>query len=202
MDTTSFEYRLENSRLRSIVRDHMEVKPLREATDVGAIPRALQIACGNGSPTKLILKRFSIGKMSAIDREEELIAVARERHAFGKVEYFAQDVFTMSFEDESFDAVFNLADLHNYGDWEAGLLELRRVLKRGGLLIMEELSRESFSHAAGKLFRKLTDHPYDSMLTMEGFRASALRNGFEILRFEERNPLGLLLYFIMVARKL
>jgi ubiquinone/menaquinone biosynthesis C-methylase UbiE len=147
------------------------------------------------------MKYFSPAKLSAVDREEDLIAVARETHASDAFEFYPQDVFSLSFGDELFDAVFNLADLHNYGDWRTGLLELRRVLKPGGFLIMEELSRETFAHAAGKAFKRLTDHPYESMLTVEGFRDYALRSGFEILRFEERVPLGLLKYFIMIARK-
>jgi ubiquinone/menaquinone biosynthesis C-methylase UbiE len=196
-----FEYFLENNRLRELVREHMEVKPLRGATGVGAIPRALQIACGSGSSSSQLMKYFSPGKLSAIDREEELIALARETHARDAYDFYARDVFSLGFGDELFDAVFNLADLHNYRDWELGLMELKRVLKPGGLLIMEDLSRETFDHAAGRIFKMLTAHPYDSMLTVDGLKEFTLRNGFEILHFEEKNPLGLLRYFVMVARK-
>jgi ubiquinone/menaquinone biosynthesis C-methylase UbiE len=201
MKRATFEYRLENNPLRALVREHMEVKPLRKAAEVGSIGRALQIACGNGSSTSQIMKYFSPGKLFAVDREEDLIAIARETHASGAFEFYPQDVFSLSFRDGHFDAVFNLADLHNYEDWRTGLLELRRVLKPGGFLIMEELSRETFAYAAGKVFKRLTDHPYDSMLSVEGFREYAIRSGFEILRFEDRVSLGLLKYFIMVARK-
>jgi ubiquinone/menaquinone biosynthesis C-methylase UbiE len=197
----SFEYILENNRLRALVREHMEVKPLRRATGVGSIAHALQIACGNGSSTSQIMRYFAPERLSAIDREGDLIAVARKTHDPAKFDFYARDVFSLGFDDNVFDAVFNLADLHNYEDWETGLMELKRVLKPGGLLIMEDLSRETFGHSAGKIFKMLTDHPYDSMLSMEDFRDFALRNGFEVLHFERRNPLGLLKYFIMIARK-
>ena len=197
----NFEYLLENNDLRALVREHMEVKPLRKATDVGSITHALQIACGNGSSSAQIMKYFSPRKLSAIDREEELIALARRAHPAPAFDFHARDVFSLGFDDELFDAVFNLADLHNYRDWGIGLMELKRVLKPGGLLIMEDLSQETFEHSAGKIFKMLTDHPYDSMLTAEGFRDFALGNGFEILHFEEKNSLGLLKYFVMVARK-
>jgi ubiquinone/menaquinone biosynthesis C-methylase UbiE len=198
----NFEYYLENNRLRALVREHMEIKPLRKATDVGEINHALQIACGIGSSTSQLMRYFSPKKLSAIERVPELVDIARKTHDANAYEFFAQDVFTMRFEDGLFDAVFNLADLHNYRDWEIGLVELRRVLKPGGLLIMEDLARESFSYAAGRIFKRLTDHPYDSMLTIKDFRECALQNGFELLRFEEHNPFGLLKYFIMVARKI
>jgi ubiquinone/menaquinone biosynthesis C-methylase UbiE len=196
-----FEYLLENNALRAKVREQFEVKPLRRAAEVGHIGHALQIACGCGSSSAQLMRYFSIGKLSAIEREAELVERARNTHAPDRYAFYAQDVFSMGFGDSTFDAVFNLADLHNYAEWEVGLLELRRVLKPGGLLIMEELSRESFESASGRVFRRLTEHPYGSMLTVEGFRESALRCGFEILAFEERNPFGLLKYFIMVARK-
>jgi ubiquinone/menaquinone biosynthesis C-methylase UbiE len=202
MKLPTFELMLENNPLRAVIREHREVKPLRKATDVACIPHALQIACGNGSSTSQIMKYFSPQKISAIDRVEDLIAVARKTHDSVRFDFYAQDVFSMSFEEESFDAVFNLADLHNYRDWEIGLRELIRVLKPGGLLIMEELSQETFRHAAGRLFKRLAEHPYDSMLTMQGFHDCALQNGLEILQFKEKNPFGLLRYFVMIARKI
>ncbi len=202
MKQKSFEYRLENNRLRSFVRELMEVKPLRKATDVGVIPNALHIACGNGGPTSLIMKHFDLLKASAIDRDIEVIEEARANPAFhGVVDFTVGEVRTLAFPDESFDAVFDLADLHNYGDWQRGLLEMKRVLKPGGLLIMEELSRESFAHAAGRLFKALTEHPYDDMLTVDSFRAGLLSCGLEILHFQVKNPLGLLRYLVAIARK-
>jgi ubiquinone/menaquinone biosynthesis C-methylase UbiE len=201
MQQKTFEYMLENNRLRAFIREQMEVKPLRKATDVGDIPYALQIACGNGSSTLQILEYFSPARLSAVDRDEELIALACRNNKFDTVDFTVQDVFSLSFGDNIFDAVFDLADLHNYRDWQNGVMQLKRVLKRGGLLILEELSRETFDHAAGRLFKKLTEHPYDSMLTTQGFHDYVLQNGFDILHFEEKNPFGLLKYFVMVARK-
>jgi ubiquinone/menaquinone biosynthesis C-methylase UbiE len=197
----SFEYVLENNRLRSFVRDLMEVKPLRAATDVGRIRHALHIACGGGDPTRLILKYFSAEKVSGIDRDAEVIEAARGRRWSVPVDFSVQDVRSMSFADGSFDAAFNLADLHNWPDWRRGVRELWRVLEPGGLLISEELSRETFAHAAGRMFKALTDHPYDDMLTVDEFCDHVRRTGFEILDFEKKCPFGLLEYFIVVARK-
>lgn len=201
MKAKTFESMLENNRLRSFVREQMEIKPLRKATDVGAVPHALHIACGNGSPTSLILKHFDLRKVSAIDRDAELIAEARGNAALDRVDFSVGDVRSLPFADNLFDAVFDLADLHNFRDWERGLAEMTRVLRPGGLLILEELSKESFAHSAGRLFKRLTDHPYDAMLTAAGLQAAVLRNGFEVLHFERKNPFGLLRYLVMTARK-
>jgi len=196
-----FEYYLENNPVRALVREAMEVRPLRKATDIGEIGSALQIACGTGSSSSQLMRYFAPRKLTAIERESELVEIARATHDPERFEFLAGDVFSMGFEDGEFDAVFNLADLHNYSEWRSGLAELKRVLRPGGMLVMEDMSRESFEYAAGRVFKRLTAHPYDEMLTMGEFRASAEASGFELLRFEEVNALGLLKYFIMIARK-
>ncbi|MDP3177298.1 MAG: hypothetical protein Q8M76_05295, partial [Spirochaetaceae bacterium] len=64
-----------------------------------------------------------------------------------------------------------------------------------------EISIESFSRGAGKLFRALSQHDYETMLSIEELRAEILRLGFELLYFEERNPLGLFPYYFFIVRK-
>lgn len=201
MKRMSFESMLENNPLRARVRELMEVKPLRAATDIGRIAHALHIACGNGNATRQILDHFCPEKLSGVDRDERMIAEARRHHGSGSVDFSVQDACSLRFGDASFDAAFDLADLHNTREWRRGVRELHRVLAPGGLLILEELSRETFEHGGGRLFKVLTDHPYESMLSVDDFRDHVLRTGFAIVHFEERHPLRLLKYFTMVARK-
>ena len=198
----SFESWLENNRLRPFVREQFEVKPLRGATDVGVIHHALHFPCGNGSSTALLRRYFSLEKVSAIDRDGELVSAARANRDLTDIDFSVADLRSLAFEAGTFDAVFDLAELHNYAEWERGLLETRRVLKPGGLLLLEELSLDTFTHASGRLFRLLAEHPYEAMFTTERFHNSVLSNGFVIEHFEERNQFGLLKYFIIVARKI
>ena len=197
----SFETWLESHPLRPFVREQSEVKPLRRAADFEAIPHALHIECKDGVPTAQIMRHFPVEKVTGIDRDAELIAAARRKPELSRVDFAVGDVRSLGFADGTFDAVFDLAELHNYADWERGLLEIHRVLKRGGLLILEELSRESFSWGAGRLFKALTEHPYDVMFTADAFRDRVLKSGFEIASFDRRTPFGLLKYFTMIARK-
>jgi ubiquinone/menaquinone biosynthesis C-methylase UbiE len=201
MNEKSFEYRLEHNRLRSFVRETMEVKRLRKATDIGAVERALHIACGNGDATCLIRKYFPVGRIEAVDRDADLIARARQAHGDDSIGFSVQDACDLAFPDSAFDEVFDLADLHNTSEWRRGVLELHRVLKPGGLLVLEEISRETFGYAAGRVFKALTEHPYDAMLTIEEFLDCVRANDFEILRFERKNPFGLFKYFLLIARK-
>jgi len=195
-----FEFALENNPLRAIVREQQEVKYLRSITDVGPLDHALHIACGNGEATRQLLKYFPSTRMSAIDRDEELITAAREKREGAMIDFSVQDASSLTFPDDSFDAVFDLADLHNSKEWRSGIAELYRVLKPGGLLIMEELAQESFAFASGRIFKALTYHDYDAMLSVNELREHALRVGFEPVVFNERKPLGLFKYYAMIAR--
>ena len=179
----------------------MEVKPMRAATNVGTIDHALHIACGNGSATDLLLKHFSAKRVSAVDQNPDVIAEACRTRPRDMFAFSVQNVLSLKFEDNLFDAAFDLADLHNYPDWQRGVAELRRVLRPGGLLILEEITQETFSHGAGRIFKAFTEHPYDAMLTIGALRDFVARNGFEIRHDEEKNPFGLLRYCVMVARK-
>jgi ubiquinone/menaquinone biosynthesis C-methylase UbiE len=201
MGQNTFEVMLENNPVRAWVREAMEVKPLRAATDVGTIGHALHIACGNASATRLLLKHFTVERVSGVDRDPAVIEAARADPPLPGSDFTVQDVRSLSFADATFDAAFDLADLHNYPEWRDGVRELWRVLKPGGLLVMEEITRETFSHGAGRLFKALTEHPYDAMLDAAALRACMLQTGFRILHDEERNPLGLFRYYIMAARK-
>ncbi len=201
MKQSTFEYLLDNNPLRAYVKEHMEVKLLRSAAPVGRIHRALEIGCGNGVGTGLIMKHFSPEKLYAVDRNDELIATALRVRPHDSVTFSVQDVCALGFDDGFFDAVFDLADLHNIENWKEGLSELSRVLAPGGYLFLEEISIDTFTHGAGKVFRRLTDHPYETMMSMDGFLSQLRLSGFEILRHEERYPFGLLKYFIVIAKK-
>jgi ubiquinone/menaquinone biosynthesis C-methylase UbiE len=201
MGQNRFEAMLENNPLRAWVREAMEVKPLRAAADVGQIGHALHIACGNAGATRLILKHFILGRVTGVDRDPAVIREAAANPPLPVSEFSVQDVRSLSFADSTFDAAFDLADLHNYPDWRDGVRELWRVLKPGGLLLMEEITRETFSHGAGRLFKALTEHPYDAMLDADALRECMRRTGFQIFHDRELNPLGLFRYFIIAARK-
>jgi ubiquinone/menaquinone biosynthesis C-methylase UbiE len=201
MGNLSFEYLLENNPLRALVRDHLEVRPLKVIANIGNIDNALHIACGCGDATKLVRKHFKTKRISAIDQKEELITLARKKYVSSPVDFYVQDARALGFEDNTFDVVFDLADLHNYENWGKCILEINRVLKPNGLFILEELSQESFSYSTGKLFKKLTDHPYQTMYTMGEFCDEIVKNGFEVLHFEEKRPFRFLKYFMMIAQK-
>lgn len=218
----SFEEALEDNLLRPFVRDRMEIIPLAKAVGKHRFEKALQVACARGDSTIQLLHRFDIHSLTAVDKNRDSVSLAIARQAVNRsakavpapvgsvveesasmstVNFLVRDIPELGFPDDSFEGVFNLAELHNYAEWRIGLSEMARVLAPGGLLIMNELTIESFSRGAGPYFRKRTVHPYDRMFKVEELREAIQDNHLKLLHFESKNPLGLLPYLIIVAQK-
>jgi SAM-dependent methyltransferase len=201
MDHASFEEKLERNPLRMAVREHFEVKPLKDAADPGKIDFALHYCSRNGTGTALIHKYFAPVRMAAVDPDPCLAGVARESLAGLPVTVVQGSLTRLDYGDAIFDAVFVLGELHNYPEWRACLAEIARVAKPGGWFFIEELSAESFEFALGRYFKAKADHDYQAMLRLDEFLSAARDSGFEIERVERRKPFGLFTYFVMVARK-
>ncbi len=201
MDHATFEENLERNPLRMWVRERYEVKPLRDAAPPGRIERALHFCCRNGTGTALLHRYFSPGRMEAVDPDEALVSQARARVEGLPVDCSVGSLTRLAFADASFDAVFVLGELHNYPEWRDCLAEISRVTRPGGLLLIEELSAESFQYGLGRYFRDRTEHDYGAMLRLGQFVDHVRSSGFEILRLSKPVPFGLFRYFVLAARK-
>jgi ubiquinone/menaquinone biosynthesis C-methylase UbiE len=74
--------------------------------------------------------------VTGIDLEDSQSAGAREEAEQEglDVEFRKASIYDLPFENESFDAIFSHAVFTHLNDPAAALIELRRVLKRGGLI--------------------------------------------------------------------
>lgn len=108
----------------------------------------LDVACGEGEFTERLLEAAA-GYRSAlgIDPDEESLAIARslfEGH-FGNVFFEAGDAHHLEIEDGRFDTVSISNALHHVRRPEIVLKELRRVLRRGGILVVNEMIRDGLA---------------------------------------------------------
>ena len=100
--------------------------------------RILEIGFGPGVSTQLASEKASQGFISGIDHSETMVQAASRRNSAaiqaGRMELKHGDVASLPFADETFDIVFSLHSIYFWPDPLAGLKELKRVLKTGGLL--------------------------------------------------------------------
>jgi ubiquinone/menaquinone biosynthesis C-methylase UbiE len=96
----------------------------------------LDAGCARGTITLGLARKTAPGQVIGIDIEDTQFRNAREQAQCEglNVEFRKASAYELSFEDGSFDAVFSHALLEHLSDPAAAILELRRVLKPGGLI--------------------------------------------------------------------
>jgi len=145
----------------------------------------LDIGCGGGRTLERLASLASLGKAVGIDHSEDSVAVARKRNqrliADGRVEVVHGAVSSMPFPDATFDCVFAVEAYYFWPDMAADLIEVRRVMKpTGQLVIMAAMYRGSrFDRrnarviAAGGL-RCLSVQEFEETLQNAGFPSVAV----------------------------
>lgn len=106
-------------------------------TGVRAGERALDVCCGTGDVV------FKLGAHAVgCDFSGPMLEVARKR---GDVPLVRADALRLPFSDSSFDVVTIAYGLRNLADFRGGLLEMLRVLKSGGRLLVLDFGKPDFA---------------------------------------------------------
>jgi demethylmenaquinone methyltransferase / 2-methoxy-6-polyprenyl-1,4-benzoquinol methylase len=121
----------------------------------------LEVAVGTGLTFVEILKKNPHGRNEGIDITEEMLTRARQRAAeIGVSGYRLRvgDAYQLEHPDATFDVLVNnyMFDLLPVGDFPHVLGEFRRVLKRGGRLVMVNMTRgERWYHGLWELVYRM-----------------------------------------------
>lgn len=97
--------------------------------------RWLDIGCGNGACTELLVRRCAPAAVVGIDPSEGQLAFARTRPALSGVTSFRQgDAMALPFDDDSFDAAVMPLVIFFVPEPAVGVAEMARVVRPGGLV--------------------------------------------------------------------
>jgi len=94
--------------------------------------RVLDVGCGPGALTAELVRRLGAGAVSAVDPSDSFVAAARERHPGVSVRRAAAE--QLPFADQAFDAALAQLVVHFMADPVAGLREMARVTRDGGVV--------------------------------------------------------------------
>jgi demethylmenaquinone methyltransferase / 2-methoxy-6-polyprenyl-1,4-benzoquinol methylase len=123
-------------------------KPWRQAaaraTHLTAGELAVDVACGTGALTRDLEQLAPGALVAGMDFSQEMLRRA------GPGRYVAADALRLPLEDASVDVVTIAFGLRNLPEPARGLLELHRVLRPGGRLVVCE-----FSHPVVPVFREV-----------------------------------------------
>jgi ubiquinone/menaquinone biosynthesis C-methylase UbiE len=153
-----FEYALMNNPVRAAIQRHVEARRLLRMGGAMRGGRALEIGCGRGVGSDLILRLFGADSVDAFDLDPSMVARARARlSAYGsRVRLWVGDAGAISAPDATYDAVFDFGIIHHVPDWRRVVAEIHRVLVPEGRFYGEEVLRGFLVHP---LARRFFDHP-------------------------------------------
>ena len=140
----------------------------------------LELATGTGLVAKNIVNAAK--HIEATDASGEMIREAKKDNCSSKLHFSVQDMFRLPYANGTFDAVIVSNALHIVPSPEKALIEIRRVLKDGGVLIAP-----TFTHAGNTLhgrikafFMKLAGFPLHSKWSSEEYLTFLRQNGWTV----------------------
>ena len=118
-------------------------KAVREIADSKEPLDVLDVACGTGDFTIEIAQKAVKGsKVTGIDLSEGMMRIGREKIAAANVDAVLEqgDCEALKYPDNRFDRISVGFGVRNFEHLTIGLKEMHRVLKKGGKLVILELS--------------------------------------------------------------
>jgi len=165
------------------------VRKLQQISQLGPNKKILEIGCGNGIGTRLIQEFFNPSEFIATEFDHQLIEIAQIKNKGTGVTVEAGDATNLGFQENYFDAVIGLSVIHHIPNWRDCINELHRLIKPNGLLIIKELSIETFETPFGRVARK------------NEFIDCLEQRGFKVIVLFPHSMLYILSDFFLVARK-
>ena len=99
---------------------------------IGEAQRLLDVGCGPGALTGELVRRFGADAVAAVDPSPGFVEAAGQRHP--GVDVQRAEAESLPFDDGAFDAALAQLVVHFMTDPAAGIAEMRRVTRRGGVV--------------------------------------------------------------------
>ena len=130
--------------------------------------KALEVGCGQGYGTELIVRHFGAGHVDATDIDPGMLDLARRRVAARGLpatvlEASADD---LPFDAAAYDAVFDFGILHHVVPWRVAVSEVARVLRPGGRFYFEEVTAHALARPS---YRHFLEHPTEDRFSGDEF---------------------------------
>ena len=140
----------------------------------------LEVGCGRGVGTRLLLEKLGARRVVAIDVDPDMIRRARRRlstYPPDRLELAVASVAKLDAKAAAFDAVVDFAILHHVPDWQAAVEEVARVLKPGGRFFFEEVTAQWIHRWP---YSVLFDHPRSNRFSGSQLVEALERSGIAV----------------------
>ena len=152
------------TRAMSLGRDLAWKRQLIELLPPLEKPCCLDLACGTGDVTFMLAEKYPDGKIVGLDLTEPMLAIARQRNHYAKVEFIKGDMTATGLPDASIDIVTGSYAVRNAPELKSAFVEIHRLLRPGGTLAILD-----FSKPASRLFQNIQYKVLQSWCGLWGF---------------------------------
>jgi demethylmenaquinone methyltransferase / 2-methoxy-6-polyprenyl-1,4-benzoquinol methylase len=144
-DKIAFRYDFLNHFLSGGIDGYWRKRAIRELRGLAADSAVLDVATGTGDMAILLARRLPRNRVTGVDISAGMLEVGRQKVARlklgNRITLQAGDSEALPFAADSFDAVTVAFGVRNFENLEKGLLEMYRVLKPNGKLVVLEFSQ-------------------------------------------------------------
>lgn len=101
--------------------------------------KVLDISCGTGEFLSILSKKLENPSLYGADISKNMLDIAKKKLT-NKAEIAYADVESLPFKDSTFDYVITTEAFHHYVDQRKSFAEMKRVLKKDGILIIADVN--------------------------------------------------------------
>lgn len=103
----------------------------------------LDIACGEGYGTKLLANTARY--VTGIDIDEKTIIQAQKKYSTSNIQFKVGDITNIPEKDKTFELIVCFETIEHIDNYEKALMELKRVLKHNGILLISTPNKKTYS---------------------------------------------------------
>jgi SAM-dependent methyltransferase len=108
--------------------------------------RWLDVGCGNGAFTEMLVERCAPVQVEGVDPSEAQLAFARTRSRLATAQFRIGDAMALPFANEAFDAAVMPLVIFFVPEPARGVAEMKRVVRRGGTVAAYAWDMEGGGH--------------------------------------------------------
>ncbi len=148
-----------------------------------ALGRVLDVGCGTGNLLSLLAESGArVETCTGVDPAPAMLGVAREKLRTSPIRggVLAATAEALPFADGAFGTAVSASSLHDWADPDAGLVEIRRVLRPGGELLLLDWHRDPLPMRLLNAWMRITRAGYRRMYARGEMADALARAGFRV----------------------
>jgi ubiquinone/menaquinone biosynthesis C-methylase UbiE len=185
MEMSEREIKMVNSSPKEFMNRYFKFKgfeKLLRKNDIDLEGKVIMDAgCGGGHTLQLIAEEYEPAELYGLDCMPEQIDVAKQRGLAAEI--FVGDITDTGLPSGKFDAVFIQGVIHHVAEWRKALEEISRVVKTGGVLLLEEPNKR-FLDFVERYFK--IEHPEESRFEWSELIAALNDVGFTVIDIKKQ----------------